>query len=726
MYKIKAKIENKIDFLMEAIWLLIVFLVPIFFLRNLYNCFEVPKIILFRSLTEVLVFLYIIKLIFYGFPGWQYFKQRLKYFLPAIIFIFFVLFSSIFSKISWFSFFGGWERWLGSFSWLHFLLFSIIIILNLSEKRLKRIIYIIFFSTTLMVIYGILQFLGLGFLKWSYDISETRRIFSTTGQPNFLGSFLLLTLPVFLIVLKSRKKWLKFASVLGFILLLIALILTKSRGAILGFLAMILFFGFFYGWKHNKKISILVLVIIFLFVSFLVYSNLLMEKDLVLKNTFSSRIKSLSNLERVGKYRLMHWGVAFDLILKNPLGYGIATQRFFIPNYYIPEFAIYEAPNIFLDHFHNDLLDMLFSLGWLGFFSYLIFLGYIFILGLKFFFKNKKYSNTILLLLAGILGYLVSILFSFHITSALSVFWAYVAIIIFIIKKKNFKKNQFQFQKSAFKIIIAILLFILTTLVIWHFNGSLFLSSNSLYKANLFRVRGEVNKSIDYHNKAIVFSPNNPFFKLEFANSLYKFVKRLNYPKNNKEIKLHLVNTGINQLEAIPQNLRSVEYFIWMPQLLSEKCRITKKDQVCQRAEQAFKKSSLVVPRVALLYNDWCQLEIYKNDLVKAKIKCQKALDLYPDLGHPYLNKEHQQMVFNESFGAYNKLVQIYKKQDQPKKAIDIAKKMEYRINKAYEQGNSNLVYIYNLLYSLYDQIGNKEKADFYKDKINNFIKFNN
>jgi len=83
-------------------------------------------------------------------------------------------------------------------------------------------------------------------------------------------------------------------------------------------------------------------------------------------------------------------------------------------------------------------------------------------------------------------------------------------------------------------------------------------------------------------------------------------------------------------------------------------------------------------------------------------------------------------MVFNESFGAYNKLVQIYKKQDQPKKAIDIAKKMEYRINKAYEQGNSNLVYIYNLLYSLYDQIGNKEKADFYKDKINNFIKFNN
>src|SRR6056297_3666752 len=151
MYKIKAKIENKIDFLMEAIWLLIVFLVPIFFLRNLYNCFEVPKIILFRSLTEVLVFLYIIKLIFYGFPGWQYFKQRLKYFLPAIIFIFFVLFSSIFSKISWFN----------------FLLFSIIIFLNLSEKRLKRIIYIIFFSTILMVIYGILQFLGLGFLKWS-------------------------------------------------------------------------------------------------------------------------------------------------------------------------------------------------------------------------------------------------------------------------------------------------------------------------------------------------------------------------------------------------------------------------------------------------------------------------------------------------------------------------------------------------------------------------------
>src|SRR6056297_994435 len=107
MYKIKEKFKNKIDFLIEITWLIAIFLVPILFIRNLYNSFEVPKIILFRSLTEIMLFFYLIKLLFYGLPNIRYFKKRLKYFLPAFLFIFFVFLSSFLSDMSWFSFFGG-------------------------------------------------------------------------------------------------------------------------------------------------------------------------------------------------------------------------------------------------------------------------------------------------------------------------------------------------------------------------------------------------------------------------------------------------------------------------------------------------------------------------------------------------------------------------------------------------------------------------------------------
>src|SRR6056297_1092281 len=129
----KDKAYKKIDILLEITWLVIIFLVPAFFLRSLYNSFEVPKALLFRSLTEFLFFLYVLKIIFYGLPSFKYFKKRLKYFIPAFIFIFFIILTTIFANSPWFSFLGGWQRLVGAFSWIHFLIFSIILFLNLNK-----------------------------------------------------------------------------------------------------------------------------------------------------------------------------------------------------------------------------------------------------------------------------------------------------------------------------------------------------------------------------------------------------------------------------------------------------------------------------------------------------------------------------------------------------------------------------------------------------------------
>ncbi len=718
----KHKIKNNIDSLLEFVWLTAIFLVPLLFIRSLYNSFEVPKIVLFRTLTEILVFLYLIKLIFNGFPGFEYFKKRLKYFIPAIVFILFMIISTLFSDVGWFSFFGSWERWVGSLSWIHFLLFSIIVFLNLDSKKVKHILKTVIFSSVLICIYGILQYLSLDPFKWSYNVTKIGRIFSTTGQPNFLGSWLLLSLPIAFWGIKRKGGWFRILSGFAIILTLISLILTKSRGAIVGLLGMVAFLLFFYGWKKNKKISFVILIVFILGVSLVAYLNIAdTNNDFVLNNSFLSRLQSFSDLERIGKYRLMHWGAAVDLIKKQPiLGYGIATQRFYVPKYYKPEFAIYENPNIYLDHFHNDVIDMIFSLGIIGFLSYAFFLGYVFIAGLKYFLNNnKKEAQIIFWLLGGMMGYLVSILFSFHITSALVIFWSFVAIILYLVNKKEFSKFRPRFKTNFYKLGLSILLLSLTLFIIYLVNGKLLLSSHYLYKAKKAKLESKLEQTIDYHTKSLKFSPNNPFFKQEFALSLYQFAQRV---QGNDRLKLSLVSHGIAQLRTIPENLKTIESIIWLPQLFSRKANITQEKSHFEKAEEYFQQAAKFSPKTALIYNKWCRLEIYKKDWGKAKKMCKKALSLYPDIEHPHMNLPHKKKVVNESLACYGGLVEVYKAKKEYKQAIEIVKKMEDSINKAYKKKNNNLLYVYNLFSSLYNKIGNKQKADFYKKQINNVV----
>ncbi|MCK5687338.1 O-antigen ligase family protein, partial [bacterium] len=139
-----------------------------------------------------------------------------------------------------------------------------------SEVNHRRF-YIISISVvaTITSIYGIMQYLGVdlysmfrGFAFWK-NYSEKRRIFSTIGNPNFLASVLLFSIPVCDEIYKTAKNKLeKKLSIFGIILMLICFVMTKSFGA---FLVMAIYLGgilFHNIWKKSKvfwSVSIIVL-----------------------------------------------------------------------------------------------------------------------------------------------------------------------------------------------------------------------------------------------------------------------------------------------------------------------------------------------------------------------------------------------------------------------------------------------------------------------------------
>jgi len=190
-----------LDKIIEFGWLLVFGLCPIFFSLICYSDFVISQYFLFCLLTEVILFFWLIKLILtFGSSAsnWKLsFRANARVILPALIFIIVLGLATLFSQSPYRSFWGSYSRKMGYLVWLHFFAFFLIIFFNLKNKiQIKRILKAILFSSLVVIIYGFCQFLGFDFVDWHEPASVTFRIFSTIGQPNFLGSWLLLIVPV--------------------------------------------------------------------------------------------------------------------------------------------------------------------------------------------------------------------------------------------------------------------------------------------------------------------------------------------------------------------------------------------------------------------------------------------------------------------------------------------------------------------------------------------------
>ena len=715
------KIIKIIDIALEAFWLAIIFFIPVFLFRQCHNIFEIPKNTLFQILTEILLFFCIVRFIIS--PKNRNKWAKIKSFWPAFLFIFVLGISTIFSQVKWFSFWGSWERRMGYLAWLHFFIFSLVLFLNLkNKKQIYRILISIILSSILVVFYGLIQSQGLDIFNWTYDPFTSGRIFSTIGQPNFLGSWLLLVLPIPLIFLYRRNLKIRVLSFSFFLILLYVLFLTKSRGAMVGLIASLGFLFSAWFWGKNKKI-VIISIFCFIFILFLLFinqTNIQESNESQISLPFFERIQSFTNLQEAGQYRLMHWRASLDLIKQKPiLGYGIATQRFNFPKYYQPEFAIYEKPNIYLDYAHNDILDVLLSAGVLGLISYLLLVGYVFINGWNYFSKKSKKSESqiiVLSLMTGLFGYLVSILFSFHVMSTLLYFWLFLVLIIVLSRASSTVPGNDGQDNSVsltpLRSLLIILFLFLTIISIYFFNFRLFLSSSFLSEANKAKANGNWTESISQHKKAIYYSQSDPYFRQEFALTLYQAAR---LSRVSQRQKLKWINMGIHNIKVIPEKIRPIESLIWLPWLMTIKADLTQRDADFNEAEKFFQKVSDFTPQTALIYNKWAELKIAREDNEGAIEMANKALSLYPSLSHPHLNSEHSQDVTEEMALAYANLIKVYQRQGELDKALDYCRKSIYLIVKAFPSPYPSILgYFCEQMISILQEKGEEETAQFW------------
>ncbi|MCK9438759.1 MAG: oligosaccharide repeat unit polymerase [Patescibacteria group bacterium] len=466
----KINFYKIINFIVEGLLLFIVFYIPLhfgFYLET-NEVFEFHKFFIFRILFFTLIFFWFLKIVFFvdikKLVKTSFFIIK-KYFWPLSFFLFFCLLSVLWSVDPRASLFGSLSRQFGWFNYFFLFVFLFILVLeiitsNNYKDKLKFFLYSILSSSFLVSLYAICQFFAWNFFQWSEPPSLTGRAFSTLGQPNFLGMFLILSIPISLYFLKKSKKIFgKTVCLLIFLFQILALFFSGSRSAWIGFLISLIFVLFIFYFKNNKKIFYFSFLFLLLFFCSLFFLNKSFNQRTLSSFDFNSGSTAA---------RAWLWPKAIEAFIERPMGYGLENQREALIPFYEKRWAEVNVVNVVFDRSHNVFLDYLLCLGFFGF----IFFCFLLFLLSKILIKNlrKKEDNDLFVFISSsFLAYIISLQFNFSSLATSLVFLTLLALVFVLDLQDNFILKENCCLKSSkeikernsiiFKIFILILVF---------------------------------------------------------------------------------------------------------------------------------------------------------------------------------------------------------------------------------------------------------------------------
>lgn len=295
------------------------------------------------------------------------------------------------------------------------------LIINLisNKKQLRNLLVTFAVSGLLVCVYGICQYVFGWDTQQAWMDEEMfsdikMRIYSTLGNPNVLGEYILLALPVAIGLMWTGKGWLSrltYAGISG--VMLVALILTFSRGCWVGLMvAAAVFVTFAAGKLWGLGLIALPLV------------------PAILPESIINRFTSIGDMKDSStSYRVYIWMGTLAMIRDFWIsGIGMGTEAF------TAVYPFYSYNGIVAPHSHNLFLQILVESGILGiavfgiiicFFLKRMITGYQLSGG-----KGTALATLICAISAGICGFLVQGLFDncFYNYRVLLVFWQVIGL----------------------------------------------------------------------------------------------------------------------------------------------------------------------------------------------------------------------------------------------------------------------------------------------------------
>jgi len=369
--------------------------------------------------------------------------------IPLVVFAGSAVLSTLFSSAPHLSLFGDFMREESISTLLAYGALTVIFSqLVESEKQFHALMKGLIFASVVISINGIANYCGYYPIKQliPYKGYLGPGVGSTIGNPNFLGKYLVLILPLcmgYFCVSKNKRETLYYA--VGLLVCLTALVLTFTRASWLAlFLELIIFVavGRKLFWKDAKKIGGTILVIAVLVTMFFWVG--VPNKEMSFFHLVRMKVSPSFDFGKGTGVatRLFVWKKTLGIIMERPfLGYGPDAHSkameafnleycFKFNNWSVRKRGNQEIIRFsgmtLLDRAHNNYLDVALSQGLLGLAAYLS-LVIIFLLYVRR--RIKREDNRCMRIIhcgifASFCGYLLNDFFIFSVVSVSPTFWS--------------------------------------------------------------------------------------------------------------------------------------------------------------------------------------------------------------------------------------------------------------------------------------------------------------
>lgn len=654
------------DMIIQYGLLAIIFFVPLIidFTGLTYNIVDIYKAVFFRLILSLALLAYAAKVLLTGKLSC---RGGGKIYLPVFLLLLSFFLSSLFSIHPNQSFWGDFFRQQGFYSFLHYLVFFILLILNIGDfKFLGRMVAAAVLSASFTAVYGLMQYLNLDAFSWSEGAWELGRIFSTLGQPNWYGHFLILVLPFGLYALFFMAKgfYARFFIGLSVLAQLLCLVFTYSRAAWLGFLGEIIFLAVVWLLYKRHNISALGLIgLVLVGVAAVIGANIINPSDQYRPRAldFISRARSLVDFNgAANKMRLYLWRAGLEEIRRAEprrllFGYGPETLAGVYIKHYQPDWAVYEAINALPDRAHNWPLDRILAFGFFGLFAILVFYFYFIYRVAAFLLSKRKFEPAdwlLIFLLSGLAANAINNLFSFSLLTNTVFLYLILAIGWFIISRQEPEKTIDFSLTAFFKILIWVLLLAVLAVFISAKNINQIKAEIYFIKALKSMQAPDCPGALNNFERVLSLSPDSNYYQEKY---LALALDCFSAAKDNRDrtslggnILYNINRFGDKGFYHTLINLGRcyTEFGFYFDQSYYVK------------AEKIFNKLIIDYPNIVTAYEDLGKEKVRREDYAGAIEVFEKAVKILPPLDHPDLYLQHRQQIVAVAVRLYENLGQ--------------------------------------------------------------------